>query len=152
MANNNKSQKCSCISFLFSGLHYKYIPFINDDRKWCLYCDFAVALALARAVNYTPSVTLQLVAPLTIVIYSCNMFIVQATKTSYKPVMIIIWQGSLTSKVSITLTSYNKTSCFEWIKFITEDYFTEHANITTKLKQKLYTKVIVLGFLERQRV
>ncbi len=28
------------------------------------------------------------------------------------------------------------------IKFNTEDYFTEHTNITTELKQKLFTKVI----------
>ena len=33
---------------------------------------------------------------------------------------------------------YNKTSCFKRIKFITE----EHANITTKLSWKLFTKVI----------
>ncbi len=37
---------------------------------------------------------------------------------------------------------YNKTSCFEYIKFITEDYFAKHTNITTKLKLKLFTKVI----------
>jgi hypothetical protein len=40
------------------------------------------------------------------------------------------------------LPQYNKTSCFEQIKFITEDYFTDHTNIATKLKWKLFTKVI----------
>ncbi len=37
---------------------------------------------------------------------------------------------------------YNKTSCFELIMFITQDWFTNYANITTKLKWKLFTKVI----------
>ncbi len=36
----------------------------------------------------------------------------------------------------------NKTSSFEQFKFITEDYFTEHTNTTTKLKWKLFTKVM----------
>jgi hypothetical protein len=40
------------------------------------------------------------------------------------------------------LEFYIKTSCFEIIKFITEEYFTEHTNITTKLKLKLFTKLI----------
>jgi hypothetical protein len=37
---------------------------------------------------------------------------------------------------------YNLTSCFKQIKFITESDFTEHTNIATKLKWKLFTKVI----------
>ncbi len=37
---------------------------------------------------------------------------------------------------------YNKTSCFEIIKFIMEDYITEHTNFTNKLKWKLLKKVI----------
>ncbi len=52
---------------------------------------------------------------------------------------------------------YNKTSCLEKIEFITDNYFTKHTNITTKLKQKLFTKVIreqseEAWFLVRQRV
>ena len=43
----------------------------------------AIALALARVVNYAPRVTLQIVASLTDdskgIIYDCNMFIAQAT-------------------------------------------------------------------------
>ncbi len=44
----------------------------------------------------------------------------------------------------LVFSYYNETSCWEQIKFITEDYFTEHTNITTKLKQKLFTQVIKL--------
>ncbi len=36
----------------------------------------------------------------------------------------------------------NKTTYFEYIVFITEDWFTKCTNITTKLKWKLFTKVI----------
>ncbi len=36
----------------------------------------------------------------------------------------------------------NKTTYFKYIVFITEDLFTKNANITTKLKWKLFTKVI----------
>ncbi len=36
----------------------------------------------------------------------------------------------------------NETSCFELIKFVTEDYFKEHTNITTIFNWKLFTKVI----------
>ncbi len=39
-------------------------------------------------------------------------------------------------------TIYNKTSYFELVKFITRYYFAEHTNITTKLRQKLFAKVI----------
>ncbi len=52
------------------------------------------------------------------------------------------------------MLTYNKTSSFKLIKFITDDYFTEHTNITTKLNWTLFTKVIKtkkLG-LERQKV
>ncbi len=58
--------------------------------------------------------------------------------------------------IGIISYTYNKTSCFEYIKFITEDYFTEHMNITTKLKWKLFTKVIKipseesLGWIDRE--
>ncbi len=37
--------------------------------------------------------------------------------------------------------NYNKTSCPEYIKFITEYYFTKHTNITP-IKQTVLTKVI----------
>ncbi len=37
---------------------------------------------------------------------------------------------------------YKKTSCFEKIEFTTEDYFTKHTNITTRLKLTLFTNVI----------
>jgi hypothetical protein len=37
-----------------------------------------------------------------------------------------------------------KSSCPEFAKFITEEYFTKHINIKTKLKQKVFTKVINL--------
>jgi hypothetical protein len=37
---------------------------------------------------------------------------------------------------------YNKTSSLQQIKVITEDNFTKDKNITTKLKWKLFTKVI----------
>ncbi len=47
--------------------------------------------------------------------------------------------GALTTKL---FTSVIKCKCFKLIKFITEDYFTDHTNITTKLKQILFTKVI----------
>ncbi len=46
------------------------------------------------------------------------------------------------------IKQYNETSCFELIKFVTEDYFEKHANITTKLKQKLFTKVIKMSSKE----
>ncbi len=42
------------------------------------------------------------------------------------------------------------------MKFINEDYFTEHTNITTKLKWNLFTKVIresseeAWGYLDRK--
>jgi hypothetical protein len=35
-----------------------------------------------------------------------------------------------------------KTSYLEKIEFITEDCFPKHTNITTRLKQKLFSKVI----------
>ncbi len=35
---------------------------------------------------------------------------------------------------------FNKTSCFRLIEFTTQDYFTKHSNITTKLKLKLFKK------------
>ncbi len=38
--------------------------------------------------------------------------------------------------------TFNKTSYFEYVKFITEDLFTKYRNITTKLNWKLFTKVI----------
>jgi len=52
-------------------------------------------------------------------------------------------------------SNYHKTSCFEEIKFITEDTKVKHTNITTKLKLKLFTKVIRapsnwLGFLQTE--
>jgi hypothetical protein len=37
---------------------------------------------------------------------------------------------------------HNKTSCFECIKFITEDTKVKHTNITTKLQRKVFTNVI----------
>ncbi len=37
---------------------------------------------------------------------------------------------------------HNKTSCFKSIKFITEETKVKHTNITTKLKWKLFAKVI----------
>ncbi len=37
---------------------------------------------------------------------------------------------------------YNITGWFEQSKLIIEENFTERTNITTKLKQKLFTKVI----------
>jgi hypothetical protein len=40
------------------------------------------------------------------------------------------------------LISIIKTSVLEKIKFIIEDSLTKHTNITTKLKLKLFTKVI----------
>ncbi len=40
------------------------------------------------------------------------------------------------------IKQYNETSCFKFIKLVTEYYLEEHANITTKLKWKLFTKVI----------
>ncbi len=43
-----------------------------------------------------------------------------------------------TLKSTINFGSYNKLK----IRKISEDYFTEHTNITTRLKQKLFTKVI----------
>ncbi len=43
---------------------------------------------------------------------------------------------------SYIISYYNKRYCFKSIKFNTEDYFTEHKNITMKLKWKLFTKVI----------
>ncbi len=46
------------------------------------------------------------------------------------------------------LNQYNETSCFQLIKLVTEYYFEEHANITTKLKQKLFTKVIKMSSKE----
>ncbi len=33
-------------------------------------------------------------------------------------------------------------SCFKLIKFITEDWFTRYANVTTKLSWKLFTEGI----------
>ncbi len=33
-------------------------------------------------------------------------------------------------------------SSFEWIEFIAEDWIAKYTNITTKLKWKLFTKVI----------
>jgi hypothetical protein len=52
---------------------------------------------------------------------------------------------------------YNKTSCFEYIEFITEDAKVKHTSITTKLNWKLNTKVIKRAKLiglgsDRQRV
>ncbi len=56
---------------------------VSDDYNWCMYCKcviaIAFALALARVINYTLRVMLQNVASLTLIIYNCNMFIVQAT-------------------------------------------------------------------------
>ncbi len=60
---------------------------VSDDRKWRLYYKsgvaVALALALARVVNYAHRVMLQIVASLTDdsrgVIYDCGIFIVQAT-------------------------------------------------------------------------
>ncbi len=48
-------------------------------------------------------------------------------------------------------------SCFILIEFVTEDWFTKHTNITTKLNWKLFTKVIKSPSeeawgLDRQRV
>jgi hypothetical protein len=60
-------------------MYYKY--FIN-------YASSSVAFSLVfvciinyapRVVSYAPKVMLQIVASLTIIIYDCNMFIVQAT-------------------------------------------------------------------------
>ncbi len=61
------------------------VTIVSDDRKLDLYYKYgvAVALALARVVNYALRVMLQIVASLTddsrAVIYDRNMFIVQAT-------------------------------------------------------------------------
>ncbi len=41
----------------------------------------------------------------------------------------------------ISIIFFNKTSCLEIIKLITEDCFPKHTNITTKFKWKLFTKV-----------
>ncbi len=38
---------------------------VSDEHKWCLYYKSGVTLALARIVNYTPRVMLQIVASLT---------------------------------------------------------------------------------------
>jgi hypothetical protein len=46
------------------------------------------------------------------------------------------------SEVSLNVFSlYNQTSCFKHIKFTTEDYFTKHTKITTKLNWE-FTKVV----------
>ncbi len=42
-------------------------------------CVIAIALALVRVVNYTPTVMLQIEVSLTIVIYNRNLFIEEAT-------------------------------------------------------------------------
>ncbi len=47
------------------------------------------------------------------------------------------------TKTHSSLLLYNKTSCFKYIKFIFEDTKVKHINITTKLKWKVYTKVII---------
>ncbi len=49
------------------------------------------------------------------------------------------WPGSI-SQLKKKLC--DKTSCLGWIKFNNEDDFTQDKNITTKLKWKLFTKVI----------
>ncbi len=38
-------------------------------------------------------------------------------------------------------------SCFELIEFITEDIKVKHTNITTKLKWKVFTKVIKMPWV-----
>ncbi len=43
---------------------------------------------------------------------------------------------------------YDKTNCLEYIKFTSEESFTEHTNNTTKLKWKLFTKVIEMPSAE----
>jgi hypothetical protein len=76
--------------FDFSGLYYNHIiTTVSDNHKWCLYFKnvTALALALARVINFTPRVRLQIVALLTYnyrsVIYNCNMFIEQTTAQCY---------------------------------------------------------------------
>ncbi len=53
----------------------------DNHHKWCLYYKrvIALAFALAGVINYAPRVMLQIVASPMIVIYNCNMFIVEAT-------------------------------------------------------------------------
>jgi hypothetical protein len=75
------------------GLYYQHITVIIYDRSDSgLYFKHVInhassrvasALALARVANYVPRVTFQIVASLMIVIYNCNVFIVQATVSTF---------------------------------------------------------------------
>ncbi len=62
-----------------SGLYYKNImTIVSDDCKWSLYykCVIASALAIASVINYDRKWCSKLLS-LMIVIYDCNMFLIQ---------------------------------------------------------------------------
>ncbi len=54
---------------------------VSDYCKWPLFYKYGIALdlAIARVTTYASRSMLQIVASLTIIIYNCNMFIVEAT-------------------------------------------------------------------------
>ncbi len=59
-------RKIKCCEYAFCDLYYKHImTIISDDRKWCLYYKWVIALALAIVNIYTSIVMLQIVASLT---------------------------------------------------------------------------------------
>ncbi len=99
----------------------------DDHHGWRLYykCVITLAFALTRIVNYTPRVTLQIVASFTAdprgVIYNCKIFIAKATGLIFASEA-----GACPSGEPSGLLVSKRSSLFVWSNSDKEEKVLEH--------------------------